>query len=95
MIPEVGFIDVFSYIINLNILKIIRISQGNNKAGLSVNTKFVNCFVMDGASNSIQNQAASFHENVVALWDIRNFDKPIHQINESDMVQKIQWSPKK
>jgi len=52
---------------------------------------------MDGASNSIQYQAASFNENVVAIWDIRMFRitecKPIHQINENDTVQKIQWSP--
>jgi hypothetical protein len=48
---------------------------------------------MDGASNSIDYQAASFNENVVAIWDIRMFDKPIHQLNENDTVQKIQWSP--
>ena len=42
---------------------------------------------MDGASNSIDYQAASFNENVVAIWDIRMFDKPIHQINENDTVQ--------
>ena len=69
--------------------------KANTKAGLSVNTKFVNSFLMDGASNSVQFQAASFNENIVAIWDIRMFDKPIHQIHENDAVQKIQWHPTK
>ncbi|KAJ8313969.1 hypothetical protein KUTeg_008530 [Tegillarca granosa] len=36
---------------------------------------------------------ASFHENQVSVWDVRNFEKPILTLPETRPVMKINWCP--
>ncbi|XP_055877328.1 GATOR complex protein MIOS-A-like [Biomphalaria glabrata] len=36
---------------------------------------------------------ASFHENHIAIWDLRSFDRPINTITESKNVVKLSWCP--
>ncbi len=50
---------------------------------------------MDPAPNSVPYLAASFNENIVALWDTRRFDRPLDTITEQDSILKMQWSPTK
>lgn len=75
-------------------LKIFDI-RANTKAGLSVNTKYVFGFSIDSSPSAAQHQAASYFENVVAIWDTRMFEKPIHTVTEQETIIKMQWCPTK
>ena len=64
-----------------------------SNAELAVNTKYVNGFTIDPAANGFS--AVSFGENVVALWDLRNFTKPLDLIDQETNIVKTQWCPVK
>ncbi len=61
------------------------------KALASVNTKLVYNFCKDTSPNGNQDQAVSFYENMIALWDLRMFKEPVNYMNEEDTILKIQW----
>lgn len=65
------------------------------KSNLSVNTKFVFGFSIDPTNDGSKNYAASYFENVVAIWDSRMFERPVYQINEQDSILKMAWCPTK
>jgi WD40 repeat protein len=69
--------------------------KANSKANSSVNTKYVYGFSIDPAPSASQHQAASFLDNIIAIWDTRMFDRPIHLITENEPIYKIQWCPTK
>ena len=48
---------------------------------------------MDSSNSGSENQAASYYDKCVALWDLRRMEKPIHTITESEPVIKMQWCP--
>jgi hypothetical protein len=61
------------------------------KAIASVNTKLVYNFCKDTSPNGNQDQAVSFYEKMIALWDLRMFKEPVNYMNENDVILKIQW----
>ena len=80
--------------VNGKTLKIFDV-RVNAKATASVATKYAYGFSIDPGPNAAQHQAASFYEKEIAIWDVRMFDRPIHQITETDVICKIQWCPTK
>ena len=66
--------------------------KASTKVGLSVSSKYVLGFCIDH-ENPVQ--AASYLDNVTVLWDIRMFDTPIHKIDETEPINKIQWCSSK
>lgn len=38
-------------------------------------------------------QIASFVDNQICVWDLRNFDKPVLTSTQSKYVHKILWCP--
>ncbi|XP_060067051.1 GATOR complex protein MIOS-A-like [Ylistrum balloti] len=57
---------------------------------MTTNTKSVYGICMDPQNHF---RLASFHENQVSVWDIRNFDKPIMTFPETKAVVQIGWCP--
>ncbi|XP_033762093.1 GATOR complex protein MIOS-like isoform X2 [Pecten maximus] len=57
---------------------------------LTTNTKSVYGICMDPKNDY---RLASYHENQVSVWDIRNFDKPIMTFPETKPVVQIGWCP--
>ncbi|CAG2055807.1 unnamed protein product [Timema podura] len=60
------------------------------KAVNMTQTKAVYGLVVDPHSDY---QIASFFENQIAIWDTRNFEKPILTLTQSKHVTKVLWCP--
>lgn len=59
---------------------------------MSVTSKYVQGIAVDYNN---QFQLASYLDNQAVIWDTRMFNAPIHKIDESEQIEKIQWCPKK
>jgi hypothetical protein len=78
-----------------NIIKKLILIEVPKKPELSTNSKYVNSFTIDPVINGSKFQASSFCGNEVAIWDLRNFEKPLDKIIETNNILKISWSPMK
>ncbi|CAG7836336.1 unnamed protein product [Allacma fusca] len=58
------------------------------KLGSTASTKAIYGICVDGS-----NRVASYADNQVFVWDIRNFEKPFVCINHAKPIVKIGWSP--
>ena len=62
----------------------------NRKASLQTTTKFVYGVCIDPW---LDHRLASYQDNSLAIWDTRNFEKPIVTLNQYKRVVKLSWSP--
>ncbi|XP_049939369.1 GATOR complex protein MIOS isoform X2 [Schistocerca serialis cubense] len=64
--------------------------RDSNRAVNATNTKAVFGVCIDP---HMENQLASFIENQIYIWDLRNFEKPVLTLNQGKPVTKILWCP--
>ncbi|KAH9520253.1 hypothetical protein Btru_060372 [Bulinus truncatus] len=88
-----AWIDAKTFVVSMA-NKHIRIYdlRDTNKPKSSVQHRCVAGICIEHIENG---KLASFHENQVAIWDLRNFDRPINTITENKHVAKISWCPSK
>ena len=80
--------------INYKHLKVYdtRASTGHHsgKASLQAATKFVYGVCIDPW---LDHRIASYQDTSLAIWDTRNFEKPIVTLNQNRRIMKLAWSP--
>ena len=62
----------------------------SGKASLQATTKFVYGVCIDPW---LDHRIASYQDNSLAIWDTRNFEKPIVTLNQQRRIMKLAWSP--
>lgn len=77
--------------VNIKSLKLFDIREPDKVAN-STQTKAVFGVSVDPHDDK---RLASFYENQVSIWDLRNFDKPLTVLPHNRPILKIEWCPTK
>ncbi|KAG8195761.1 hypothetical protein JTE90_010637 [Oedothorax gibbosus] len=82
---------LFACGMNLKHLRLYDTRDGSkHHESTSTTTKAVYNLCVDP---EVEHRMASSVDNLLVLWDVRNFEKPVATVNQSKPVLKLSWSP--